>query len=87
MITTIILDLVTFVIKFVSELWPVVETLPVINGFDIDGTLVLGLAQVNQFFETFWPLAIMFGGFLFLMGYYIIKMTVKFVFGHRTPGN
>lgn len=64
---------------------PDVETLPTIGGYDIDGALVLGMGQFNSFIETFWAIGIMFQGFLFIAGYFAIKMVLQLFLGHRTP--
>ncbi len=66
---------------------PAVTTLPTIGGFDIDSALISGMGQVQTIFSAFWPLQIMFIGFLFIMGYFIIKVGVRIFFGSRTPGN
>jgi hypothetical protein len=57
-----------------------------IGGFDIDTALLNGVGQLKFFFTIFWPIADMFLGFLFLMGYYGLKMLLGFILGHRAPG-
>lgn len=85
MIVAFLFNLIVLVIGAVFSILPAVTTLPTINGFDIDAALVSGMGQVHTFFITFWPLSIMFQGFLFLMGYYALKIGIRFIIGHRAP--
>lgn len=80
--------LINIILDFLAALFswlPDVERLPEIVGFDIDAAIVTGVGQLQTFFATFWPIQIMFNGFLFIMGYYIVKMTLQFFLGHRAP--
>ncbi len=86
MIVAFLFNLIVLVIGAIFSLLPQITTLPTINGFDIDGALVQGMGEVHTFFITFWPLGIMFQGFLFLMGWYALRMGVRFLIGHRAPG-
>lgn len=87
MIINLLIGLIVLIIGAIFSWLPIVTTLPAIGVFDIDNALVHGVGQLHTFITTFWPIDYMFKGFLFLMGYYIIKMTVNFFLGHRTPGN
>jgi hypothetical protein len=62
---------------------PTVDTLPTIIGYDIDGLLNLGAGYVAGVLQAFWPLGIMFQGFLALMVYFSIKMVLRFFLGSR----
>lgn len=86
MITNLLINLVVLILGAIFSWLPQVTTLPTINGYDIDGALVTGVGQLNVFMTTFWPIKYMFYGFLFLMGYYAIKIVVVFFLGHRAPG-
>lgn len=86
MITNILINLVVLILGAVFSWLPKVDKLPTIAGYDFDTPLASGIAQMHTWFVTFWPIQIMFEGFLVLMIYYGIKMTVRFVLGHRAPG-
>ena len=85
MIINLFLNLIVLFLGAVFSWLPQVTTLPSVGGFDIDSALVTGIGQFNAFATTFWPLYIMFQGFLAIMGYYIIKIGIKFFFGSRSP--
>lgn len=87
MITNLILNIIVLFIGAIFSWLPQVTTLPLINGYDIDSALVTGVGQLRAFTNTFWPLWIVFQGFLALFVYYILKASVKFFLGHRTPGH
>lgn len=87
MITNLLLNVVVLFIGAIFSWLPQVTTLPTIMGVDVDGALVTGVGQLYQFTDTFWPLGYMFNGFIFLMGYYIIKLGIRFLLGHRGPAH
>lgn len=87
MITNLMINLVVLIVGAIFSFLPAVTVLPTIGGFDLDQALVTGASQLNAFFVTFWPLKTMFTGFLFLLGYYAIKIGIRFLIGHRTPGH
>lgn len=85
MITTLLLNII---IMFVGALFfwlPQVTTLPTIMGYDIDTALVNGVGMLNTWLNAFWPMQYLIGGFLVLMGYYGLKMLLRFILGHRAP--
>ncbi len=86
MIFTFILNVVVAIFSIIFEGLPKVTTLPTINGFDIDTTLLNGVGDLNVIFGTFWYLKDVFYGGLILLAYYGIKMLLKAVLGSRTPG-
>ena len=86
MIVNLLINLVVLIIGSIFSWLPQVTTLPTIGGFDIDSAMVTGVSQLKQFMVPFWPISYMFAGFLFLMGYYSLKIGINFFFGHRTPG-
>lgn len=86
MITNLLINLVVLILGAIFSWLPQVTKLPTINGYDIDTALVTGVGQLHTFMITFWPLQYMFYGFLFIMGYYALKMAVTFFLGHRAPG-
>lgn len=78
------------VIDFINALvgWlPLVDKLPTVLGFNLDGALVMAVGMMRTLFTTFWVLGIVFEGFIALMGYYSIKMIAKLLLGSRTPIN
>jgi hypothetical protein len=86
MIFTFLLNLVVTIFGIIFEGLPKVTTLPTINGFDIDSTLLSGVGDLNVIFGTFWYLKDVFIGALILLAYYGIKMVLKAVLGSRAPG-
>jgi hypothetical protein len=87
MIINLLLNVVVLILGAVFSWLPQVQTLPYIVDFDIDTALVQGVGQLKTFLNAFWPIEIMFQGFLFLMGYFAIKMVLKFFLGGRAPAN
>lgn len=87
MIIAFLFNLIVIVIGAIFSLLPIVETLPTINGFDIDAAMVTGIGSLNAFFAAFWPIKIMFQGFLVILGYHALKMGLRFLIGHRAPGH
>ncbi len=87
MLVYLVLNLITLVLNGIFGWLPVVEHLPTINGYDIDGALVSGVGMFNRLAENIWPLLDMFYAFLVLLGYYVVKMGLKFILGHRAPGH
>lgn len=87
MIIAFLFNLIVLVIGSVFSLLPAVATLPVVNGFDIDSALVVGMGELHTFVTAFWPLYDLFQAFLFLMGYFAFKIGLRFLIGHRTPGH
>jgi len=87
MILDFILNFVLLIVGAIFSFLPIVSTLPTIGGFDIDSQMVLGMGYLNSFFTAFWPVAVMFQGFLVIMLYYALKMLLRFFLGHRAPGH
>lgn len=83
MIITLILNVFVMFVGSVFSFLPAVTVLPTIGGYDIDTALVTGVGQLRLIMQSFWWLEVVFQGFLFLMGYYAVKLIVKFFFGHR----
>jgi hypothetical protein len=86
MIVDLLLNVLLLVIGAIFSILPIVYTLPTIAGYDIDAALVSGIGQFNVFTTAFWPLSVMFQGFLVIMLYYALKMGLRFFLGHRAPG-
>lgn len=81
-----------YLILFVTTLltaafsWlPQITTLPTFLGVDIDSQLSSGVGMFYTFAGVVWPVQIVFSGFLVLLGYYGIKMVLRFFLGHRAP--
>jgi hypothetical protein len=87
MIVNLFLNVFVLILGALFSWLPTINTLPVIVGYDIDSALVTGVGQMRAFFTAFWPLSIMFSGFLVIMGYYGIKLVLSFFLGSRTPGH
>lgn len=86
MIITLILNAIVILLLAIFSGLDDITVLPTILGFNIDSALVSGMGYINTFMVAFWPLRLMFDGFLILMGYYAIKMVLTFILGHRAPG-
>jgi hypothetical protein len=87
MITDLFLNFVLLIFGAIFSILPIVDKLPTIAGYDIDGAMVLGMGYLNSFFNAFWAESIMFQGFLVIVVYYILKMGLTFFLGHRMPGH
>lgn len=87
MIIAFLFNLIVLIIGAVFSLLPAVDKLPEIGGVDIDTELVTGIGQLHAFMTAFWPLIYIFGGFLVILGYYGLKMGLRFLIGHRAPGH
>jgi hypothetical protein len=85
MIIMFILNVIVIALGGIFTWLPEVSILPTIAGYDIDAGLVLGMGYTNRMLEALWPLAIMFQGFLFIVGYYMIKTGLRFLLGTRAP--
>ena len=83
MLITLILNVFVMFVGAVFSLLPEVIVLPTIAGYDIDTALSTGIGQAYSVFQTFWWLGVVFQGFLFIMGYYLIKLVINFFFGSR----
>lgn len=86
MIINLLLNVVVLILGAIFSWLPQVTTLPTIVGYDIDTALTTGVGQLKTFMIAFWPIGIMFQGFLVIMGYYAIKMVLGFFLGSRSPG-
>ncbi len=87
MITNLFINLVVLILGAIFSLLPTVSKLPTIFGFDIDTAMVSGVGQLNVFTNALWPIHYIMLGFLAILGYYVVKAGVRFLIGHRTPGN
>jgi hypothetical protein len=76
---------ITSVLTAAFSWLPKVETLPQILGVDIDTQLVNGVALFYYVSDVIWPMRDVFLGAMVLLGYYAIKMVLRFFFGHRAP--
>lgn len=85
MLINILLNFLLILVGAIFSFLDPVTALPTIHGYDLDSMLATGIGQLNQIMLVFWPLQIMFWGFLFLMLYYILKMTLRLIIGHRSP--
>lgn len=83
MIINLLLNVIVLFLGGIFSWLPQVLTLPTIAGFDIDAYMQQGIGFLNTIMVAFWPLYIMFQGFLVLMGYFMVKMILKFFFGSR----
>lgn len=85
MIINFLLNIVVLVLSIIFGWLPLIEKLPSIVGYDIDTALSNGMGQLAFVISNVWPLQVFFQGFLFLMGYFVLKMVVKVFFGSRAP--
>jgi len=86
MIINLFLNVIVLFIGAIFSWLPPITALPSIANFDLDTALTNGMGMVHTFFNSFWAIGYMFEGFLVLMAYFGVKMAIKFVLGHRTPG-
>lgn len=86
MIINLLLNLLVLILGGIFSWLPEITTLPTIADYDIDTALVTGMGYFNSFATAVWPLKVLMQGFLFLLGYYLVKVALKFFLGSRTPG-
>ena len=86
MITNLFINFVVLILGAIFSWLPLVDKLPSIQGFDLDTALINGMGMLHTFFTSFWMVGYLFDGFMALMVYYALKMAIRFVIGHRTPG-
>lgn len=87
MITALFLNLLITILGVIFVWLPEVKTLPTIGGFDIDAAFVTGLSYFNRILDVFWPIKTVMTAFLILMGYYGLKIIVRFFIGSRAPAH
>jgi hypothetical protein len=87
MIPIFFINIIVAILSIIFGWLPDVVTLPTINGFDIDSAFISGMGQLNTIMTSVWVLQYLFGGFLAIMGYHLIKMVLKFILGSRSPHN
>jgi hypothetical protein len=85
MIIVFLINVIVAILSIIFGWLPDVLTLPNINGYDIDTAFANGMGQLNTIMSSVWVLQYLFGGFLFIMGYHLIKMVLKFILGSRSP--
>lgn len=85
MIIELFLQFLINALGFIFALAPSVDKLPNIAGYDIDTVLATNVGIFWRFAQVFWPLQILIQGFVFLMGYYLIKLVFKVILGSRLP--
>jgi hypothetical protein len=85
MIIILFFNLIVAILSIIFGWLPDVLTLPTINGYDIDSAFANGMGQLNTIMASVWVLQYLFGGFLAIMGYHLIKMVLKFILGGRSP--
>lgn len=81
MISALILSLAVSVLTMIFSFFPQVLVLPTIANVNLDTVIVGGIASLFRIAELFWYITAVVQGFLFIMGYYVIKMTFKFLAG------
>jgi hypothetical protein len=87
MIINFLLSIIVNILTVIFGWLPSIQTLPKIMGFDIDSALVTGMGQLNTVISSVWVLGYLMGGFLVIMGYYGLKMTLRFFLGSRAPAH
>lgn len=85
MLVIFVLNVIVLALGGIFVWLPEVKTLPEIVGYNVDGALVTGMGYFNRFAEVMWPLQIVMQGALFILAYYIIKIGLRFLLGHRAP--
>lgn len=77
----------TSLLTAVFSFLPTVTALPTILGVDVDAQLTNTVGMIYGISSAFWVIGDLFKAFLFLMGYYVMMMVLRFFLGHRAPGN
>ena len=85
MLTMLIINVIVLFLGALFIWSPLITTLPIILGFDIDAALVTGVGQFKTLAQTFWPWEYVFYGLLVILGYFAIKQVLKFFLGSRAP--
>ncbi len=86
MIINLLISFLLGILNALTIVFPVVEHLPTIGGYDIDAALSSGIGSFNSFANAVWVIKDVFLGFMFLIIYYGVKMILKLFLGHRAPG-
>jgi hypothetical protein len=80
--------LILFLTSLLSAVFswlPKVTTLPTILGVDIDTQLAQGVGAFYTVANVIWPIKDVYYGALVLLGYYAMKMVLRFFLGGRAP--
>ncbi len=86
MITDLFINFFVLAMSVLFSWTKVVTKIPNIIGYDIDSALSNAMGQFTIIGRSFWFLKDLVLGFIAIMGYYLLKMTLKFFLGHRAPG-
>lgn len=81
MITALFLSAVVSFITTFFSFFPQVEVLPTIAGVNLDTIIIGGISSIIRLADVFWYITIVIQGFLFISGYYAVKMTFRFLAG------
>lgn len=87
MIISLLINVIITILGAIFVWLPRVDKLPNIGSFDIDAAMVSGLTYFNRILDVFWPIKTVMTAFLILMGYYGLKMLVRFFLGSRAPAH
>lgn len=87
MLVMLLINVIVLIIGAVFSWLPQIDTIPMIMDYDIDTALLTGVGQFKMVIESFWVYGYLFGGLVILLGYYSIKMLLRFFLGHRSPGS
>ena len=85
MILGFLLKSLVALVAAIFSIFPTVDKIPSIGGFDIDTELLKGIGTLNTILDTFWPLKILMNGFLFILAYYGVKILIRLFLGSRSP--
>ncbi len=77
MISTLILTELVSLITTIFSFFPQVDVLPTILGVNLDTVIVGGIADVLRLADVFWYITDVIQGFLFIMGYLVLKATLS----------
>ena len=64
----------------------VVTSLPTILGVNLDTQFSDGIGFLHSFVTYFWMYGDVMIGATILLSYYMLKMFLKLILGHRAPG-
>jgi len=83
MILQLLIAILLGTLEIIFSWLPSVETLP----FGIDSALTLAVSYFRGAIDTLPYLEIVWTCFLYLVGFEILMLLLKFFLGHRAPGN
>lgn len=79
MITTLLLGELVAIITTIFSFFDPVTVLPTIANVNLDTIIIGGIGNVMALAHVFWYITDIIQGFLFISGYYVLKLTIRFI--------